>query len=110
MKRLFMLPIMALIASCANIEAGSKADEPTTSNYTEPSVSGLSFSDHYPTSNDVCVILKNTSFTEPFVKEGYFLMACPKHEKGAISDRMHERAVVVANTKHWAVLRAVINE
>jgi hypothetical protein len=33
------------------------------------------------------------------------LIACPKHEKGALEDRMAEGARVVGHARHWTLLQ-----
>ena len=78
--------------------------EPTTFNYTEAGSSGLNAIRPYPTPEDVCqVISENQAIREP-VDDGSFLIACPKHERGAISDRRGEGAKVIAYARHWTIL------
>lgn len=91
------------LAGCSgpNMDFGPN---PTTFNYTEPRASGLSAVRPYPNANDVCqVIRESDSIREP-VDDGTFLIACPKHERGAIGDRMNEGAEVVGHARHWTVL------
>ena len=38
------------------------------------------------------------------VKDGKMLIACPKHEIGALEDRIRQGARVIAHAKHWTVL------
>ena len=78
--------------------------EATTSNYTEPHASGLSAVRPFPTPADVCqVIRENDAIREP-ATDGSFLVACPKHERGALQNRKAEGATIVGHTKHWTVL------
>lgn len=41
---------------------------------------------------------------EDLVVEGRTLIACPKHEQGAIADRRLAGARVVGNSKHWVIM------
>ena len=90
------------LAGCApNMDFGAN---PTTFDYTEPSASGLSSVRPYPNPDDVCqVIRENEAIREP-VSNGTFLIACPKHERGAIRDRLNEGAEVIGHAKHWTVM------
>ena len=99
-----LAPIM-LLATCGclspNLDFG---EEPTTLRYTEPSASGLNAIEPYPKPEDVCqVIRENSDIREP-VSDGSFLIACPKHESGAIAARRSEGAQVVAHARHWTIL------
>ena len=92
--------------SYAHIEPSSVAGPPSTLSYTNPEGSGLKSRLPFPNSDDVCVSLHSNLLTKPFEVKGYFLIACPKHEIGAIEDRKSlQKAIVVGNAKHWVVLR-----
>lgn len=109
----YRVPVIGLgllFSACATIEPGSVAGEPVTYSYTEPRVSGLNASYPYPGPGDVCVSLNSNTLTKPFEEENHFLIACPKHEMGAIEDRMtQQNASVVGNGKHWVVMRVSVN-
>lgn len=77
---------------------------PTTNSYTEINASGLVAIRPYPNPDDVCVIIKTPEALADKIEDGAFLIACPKHERGAISDRVEEGALVIAHAKHWSVL------
>ncbi len=78
--------------------------EPTTTRYTEPQVSRLSTIRPYPNRDDVCQEIKATGDIQEPSPEGSLLIACPKHERGALQDRLTEGAQIVGHTKHWTVL------
>ena len=78
--------------------------DPTTYSYTVPEDSALAPVRPYSNPDDVCqVIRENKAIREP-VNDGTFLIACPKHERGAISDRLGEGADIIGHAKHWTVL------
>ncbi len=84
-----------------DLDYGAK---PTTFRYTEAGISGLNAVRPYPTPDDVCeVISENQAIREP-ANDGSFLIACPKHERGAINDRRGEGAKVIAYARHWTIL------
>lgn len=90
----------------SSIEVSSKAGQPLIRTYTEPELSGLSEQSKYPGIDDVCVLLNSNELIQPFELQNHFLIACPKHEEGAIEDRKRQqKAAVVANAKHWAIMR-----
>ncbi|MEE2945107.1 MAG: hypothetical protein VX444_08035 [Pseudomonadota bacterium] len=95
---------IVFLQACQPIEPAVKADEPTTFNYTEASLSGLRPVRPYPNADDVCELLGESKNTEVLRVDGADLIACPKHEKGAIADRKREGARVVGNAKHWVIL------
>ena len=93
----------------AEIEPSSEAEPPTILTYIELELSGLKSNSPFPTSNDVCLSLQPNALTKPFEVEGHFLIACPKHELGAIEDRKSlQNATVVGNAEHWVVLRVPV--
>lgn len=101
-SRTILVTSTLALAGCApNMDFGAN---PTTFDYTEPSASGLSSVRPYPNPDDVCqVIRENEAIREP-INNGTFLIACPKHERGAIRDRLNEGAEVIGHAKHWTVL------
>lgn len=100
-KILLCLSVFAL-AACAgpNLEFGP---EPTTTAYTEASSSGLSPVRPFPTPDDVCQVIREDDAIREPVDDGTFLIACPKHERGAIGDRLEEGATVIGHARHWTV-------
>ncbi|WP_187431560.1 hypothetical protein ROLI_034110 [Roseobacter fucihabitans] len=103
-SKMILVTSMLAIAGCApNMDFGAN---PTTFDYTEASASGLSAVRPYPNPDDVCqVIRENEAIREP-VTDGTFLIACPKHERGAINDRINEGAEVVGHARNWTVMAA----
>ena len=80
-------------------------NEPTSHSYTDAIDSGFRTLKPHPNPDDVCAVVDKASLpTELAAKYGQ-LIACPKHEKGALGDRIREGAIVVAHAKHWTVLR-----
>lgn len=77
----------------------------TTLRYTEPSASGLKAVRPYPNPDDVCQVIGKNRVTADIMADGQTLIACPKHEQGAIADRKREGATLVAHAKHWTLLQ-----
>ena len=93
------------LSACASIEPASEAGDPIIFSYTSPADSGLRAHHPFPNPDDVCVSLYSNSLTKPFEIENHFLVACPKHEIGAIENRkVNQKAQVVGNAKHWVVM------
>lgn len=108
--RLLLIVGALLVASCDvstmddAIVASDTADRPTTYRYTEPHQSGLDALRPFPSAGDVCQLVAKNDLVAPFMQSGEMLIACPKHELGALTDRQNDGARVVANTRHWVVL------
>ena len=105
--RFFLLLPVLVVAGCVDpsLEFSS---EPTTLSYTEPTASGLRAVRPYPNPDDVCqVIREDVAIREP-VDNGTFLIACPKHERGAIRDRLNEGAEILGHARHWTILTVAI--
>ena len=77
---------------------------PTTFEYTEPAASGLTAVRPYPNPDDVCQVIKKNAELPLTVGAGSNLIACPKHERGAIADRLREGATIRGHARHWTVL------
>jgi hypothetical protein len=77
---------------------------PTTNSYTEINASGLVSIRPYPNPDDVCEVIKTPEALADKIEDDAFLIACPKHERGAISDRIDDGALVIAHAKHWSIL------
>ena len=111
MKKLFQLISFCIysgLVACATIEPAVEVGEPNTYSYTEPKASGLRAHSPYPNPDDVCVALHSNSLIKLFKREQYFLIACPKHETGAIKNRLQQGALVVGNARHWVLMRIPI--
>ena len=110
MRKIASISCLLMVTGCAKLEPGSVVDQPATYSYTNPEDSGLKAGLPFPGPGDVCVSLRKNSMTKPFETESHFLIACPKHETGAIGDRIsQQQAAVVGNAKHWVVLSVPIN-
>lgn len=96
-----VLMLMVLAACQPGLDYTST---PTTNSYTEISASGLVSIRPYPNPDDVCETIKTPTALADQIEDGSFLIACPKHERGAISDRIDEGALVIAHAKHWSIL------
>ena len=99
------------LAACGGTGAPSAAvlpaitaEEPTLTQYTPAEQSGLNPSRPYPSPDDVCVLLNESENVSVLQVDGRALIACPKHEKGALEDRQAEGAIVVGNATHWVIL------
>ena len=110
MKPIFILPICMALTAC-NSNLYSEGDfaydaTPTTYEYTKAINSGLRTIAPFPNPDDVCRSVDETSVPAELVKDGKMLIACPKHEMGALGDRIRQGARVVAHAKHWTLLHA----
>ena len=115
MKPIFIVLMCLMTLACNPIVSNDEqlfrekgfeyTNQPTTHGYTNAIDFGLRILKPYPNPDDVCGVVDETSLpTELAAKYGQ-LIACPKHEKGALSDRIREGAIVVAHAKHWNVLK-----
>lgn len=115
MKPIFLIPMFLMTLACNPIVSNDEelfrekgfeyTNEPTSHSYTDAIDSGFGTLKPYPNPDDVCAVVDKASLpTELAAKYGQ-LIACPKHEKGALGDRIREGAIVVAHAKHWTVLR-----
>jgi hypothetical protein len=95
----------AALAGCETTPPLGYGPEPTTTAYTEPADSGLLAVRPYPTPNDVCQVIGENDATRDLLDDSSLLIACPKHEKGALEDRMAEGARVVGHARHWTLLQ-----
>lgn len=110
MKNGILLAVCALITACNTTlyNEGKFAYDatPQTYEYTNAIDSGIRTIAPYPRHDDVCQTVDETSVPKELVKQGKVLIACPKHEMGALSDRIRQGASVVAHAKHWTLLHA----
>ena len=103
MERILQLLCFSFIAG---LTACAETEKSNTYSYTAPSKSSLSVLRSFPNRDDVCVLLNSNSLIEPFEVEGHFIIACPKHETGAIADRKAlDKAVIVGDVKNWVIMR-----
>ncbi len=100
-----VISTLALAGCATNMDFGAA---PTTSEYTEPSASGLSSVRPYPNPDDVCQVIRENKAIRETVNNGTLLIACPKHERGAIRDRLNDGAEIIGHAKHWTVLATPI--
>lgn len=100
---------LGALAACELIPVGDGplgyGPHATTMRYTEPKASGLKAVRPYPTPDDVCQVIGENRVTQELLDDSSLLIACPKHEQGAIGDRRREGAQIVAHAKHWTLLR-----
>ena len=89
------------LSACATLDHGP---EPTRSTYSEPSQSGLLAVRAYPNPDDVCQVIGENALVADLLDHTALLIGCPKHEAGAIADRLDEGGVVVAHAKHWTLI------
>lgn len=103
-KIMSLCAVLTALSACQTAIPSTTAEAPTTYEYTEANRSGLRTTRPYPSPDDVCELIKVNRAVEDLVFEGRTLIACPKHEKGAIADRRRAGARVVGNATHWVIL------
>lgn len=102
--KLNLAVILTIITASGCMSNSNPEEEPTLGYYTEPEESGLVGIRPYPNPNDVCQVVGENNTTAEFLDDSLLLIACPKHEKGALEDRLREGARVVGYSKHWTLL------
>ena len=97
---------VALLGAAITLSACQSVapEEPTIFEYTSPEISGLMPLRAFPNPDDVCELLGRSETTAMLEEDGRRLIACPKHEKGAMEDRRKQGARVVGNATHWVIL------
>ena len=109
MRYFLIVGSLAIVSACNSIEYNEGEFDydatPATYEYSDALDSGLKTLAPYPNADDVCRVVDETTVPNVLVKQGKSLIACPKHEFGALEDRIKEGAVVIAHAKHWSVLR-----
>lgn len=73
--------------------------------YTPPSASGLESLGPFPGPGDVCERIAPNAATLRLTTEREDLIACPTHERGAISDRMRDGFYLVGTIDAWTLLQ-----
>jgi len=58
----------------------------------------------YPSPDDVCKVIGENSLTAELMDDNMLLVGYPRHEKGAIGDRITEGARVVEHSRHLTLL------
>ena len=103
--RLFACIIFAFLLGCQPTTELEFDSEPKTTKYTTPETSRLIGIRPYPGPADVCQVIGKNYVTRDLMNNEGTLIGCPKHERGAIGDRMSEGAAIVAHAKHWTLLQ-----
>ena len=83
-----LLPLSVVVVSACSGPDLDYGPEPTLSSYTEPSQSGLSAIEPYPSGNSVCQRIREHDAIREAPDDGSILIACPKHETNAINDQV----------------------
>lgn len=110
-RHLAIILIPVLLAACVDQtnEGMDLGPEPTLFEYTEPEQSGLVSGRAYPNPEDVCRVIGENDLTRGYLDDSQLLIGCPKHERGAIADRLQEGARIVGSAAHWTLLHAPLN-
>ena len=99
--------VFCALAACTLVDGPSPVPlgsaEPTLFTYTPPEDSGLVGVRPYPMPDDVCIVIGENEATQAFLDDAALLIGCPKHEFGAIEDRLAEGARLVAHREHWSL-------
>lgn len=72
--------------------------------YNKRVYSGLSVVGAFPTSRDICVLVRSTKAIKKYAQPGRRFIACPRNESGAIRDRKNAGARQVAKGPTWVLL------
>lgn len=105
-KLITSVALLTIVSACQTAVPSVTTEAPTTYEYTQASRSGMKTVRPYPNADDVCQLLKVNKAVEDLAVAGHTLIACPKHEQGAIGDRRRAGARVVGNSKHWVIMSA----
>lgn len=105
MKRICATALVGLtMMGCASPMTLDYGSEPTRFGYTEPGASGLIGVRPFPNPDDVCQVIGESDLTSELLDDAAILVGCPKHERGAIGDRLREGGQVVGQAKHWTLI------
>ena len=105
MKKLVSIIFAALAsAGCVSPASLDYGPEPTRSTYSEPAQSGLVAVRPFPNPNDVCQVIGENQLTSNLLDDSALLIGCPKHENGAITDRINDGGQIVAHARHWTLI------
>jgi hypothetical protein len=104
-KLIFPAAFAALLSTgCVTIDPLDYGPEPTRATYSDPAESGLLGVRPYPNAGDVCQVIGENALTSNFLDDAAILVGCPKHERGAIADRLAQGGQIVGHAKHWTLL------
>jgi hypothetical protein len=105
MKRIYVAVFTGLtMMGCTSPMTLDYGSEPTRFGYTEPEASGLIGVRPYPNPDDVCMVIGENALTVELLDDAAILVGCPKHERGAIGDRLRDGGQVVGQAKHWTLI------
>lgn len=76
----------------------------TACQYSPPEDSGFAGLRPFPSDGDICEVVAPSEATASFAQPNALLIACPTHEKGAISDRKADGAVIAGELGAWTLL------
>ncbi len=99
-----MIGAVSILTGCVSIAPLGYGAEPTRFTYSEPKQSGLIAVRPFPGPEDVCQVIGENLVTSPLLDDSAILIGCPKHETGAISDRLADGGQIVAHAKHWTLI------
>ena len=102
----FIIPVAftALLSTgCVAIDPLAYGPEPTRFTYSDPADSGLFAVRPFPNTGDVCQVIGENALTSNFLDDAAILVGCPKHERGAIADRIAQGGQIVGHAKHWTL-------
>ncbi len=103
MRNLIPIGLIAL-AGCTPASGLDYGPIPTKLSYTSPEMSGLVAVRPFPNENSICQVIGENALTSELLDHTSGLIACPKHERGAIADRIAQGGQVTAHAKHWTIL------
>ena len=72
--------------------------------YTPPEASGLPGVRPYPGPEDICQVIGENELTGEYLDHTATLVGCPKHETGAIADRLAEGGMQVDEVGAWVLI------
>jgi hypothetical protein len=102
--RTSLYAVVLASTGCVSVASLDHGPEPTRFKYTEPERSGLVAGRPFPSPEDVCQVIGENPLTSNLLDDSAILIGCPKHERGAIADRITDGGRVVAHAKHWTLL------
>lgn len=105
MKRTYATVLVGFtMMGCASAITLDYGPEATRFDYTEPEASGLIGVRPFPNTGDICQVIGENDLTVELLDDAAILVGCPKHEGGAIGDRLREGGQVVGHAKHWTLI------
>lgn len=104
-NRICLIWMLLILSACSSQLVLSYDEKPSLGSYTSPDKSELLGLSPYPTKNSVCRVVEESSIPTIDPIEGTMVIACPKHEKGAIADLKSLDATPLGHAKHWSLFR-----